>query len=94
MTEAEKDRDILARTLWGEARGELMAGTQSATKADLLPAAINVKRPRVAPKRIKRGSVEGCPARAVQSTQFSVSPFPSVLRFGAHIFPRSVSSIP
>jgi spore germination cell wall hydrolase CwlJ-like protein len=26
MTEAEKDRDILARTLWGEARGELLAG--------------------------------------------------------------------
>lgn len=26
MTEAEKDRDILARTLWSEARGELLAG--------------------------------------------------------------------
>ena len=26
MTESEKDRDILARTLWGEARGELLAG--------------------------------------------------------------------
>lgn len=26
MTEHEKDRDILARTLWGEARGEGLAG--------------------------------------------------------------------
>ena len=26
MTPAEKDRDILARTLWGEARGENLAG--------------------------------------------------------------------
>lgn len=26
MTETEKDRDILARTLWGEARGETLAG--------------------------------------------------------------------
>lgn len=26
MTEAERDRDILARTLWGEARGESLAG--------------------------------------------------------------------
>lgn len=26
MTETEKDRDILARTLWGEARGESLAG--------------------------------------------------------------------
>jgi spore germination cell wall hydrolase CwlJ-like protein len=26
MTVTEKDRDILARTLWGEARGELLAG--------------------------------------------------------------------
>jgi len=35
---------------------------QSASKANLLPAAINVKRPRIAPKGIKRCSVEGCPA--------------------------------
>ena len=26
MTETEKDRDVLARTLWGEARGETLAG--------------------------------------------------------------------
>lgn len=26
MTEAERDRDILSRTLWGEARGESLAG--------------------------------------------------------------------
>ena len=26
MTESERDRDILARTLWGEARGESVAG--------------------------------------------------------------------
>ena len=26
MTDAEKDRDVLARTLWGEARGESLAG--------------------------------------------------------------------
>ncbi|MGH8345720.1 MAG: cell wall hydrolase [Pseudomonas sp.] len=26
MAESEKDRDILARTLWGEARGESLAG--------------------------------------------------------------------
>ena len=26
MTVSEKDRDILARTLWGEARGESLAG--------------------------------------------------------------------
>lgn len=26
MTATEKDRDILARTLWGEARGENLAG--------------------------------------------------------------------
>ena len=26
MTDAEKDRDVLARTLWGEARGETLAG--------------------------------------------------------------------
>ena len=26
MTVTEKDRDILARTLWGEARGESLAG--------------------------------------------------------------------
>lgn len=26
MNEAEKDRDILARTLWGEVRGEGLAG--------------------------------------------------------------------
>jgi spore germination cell wall hydrolase CwlJ-like protein len=26
MTDSEKDRDILARTLWGEARGEGLAG--------------------------------------------------------------------
>jgi len=26
MTESEKDRDVLARTLWGEARGESLAG--------------------------------------------------------------------
>ena len=26
MAEAEKDHDILARTLWGEARGETLAG--------------------------------------------------------------------
>ncbi|KJZ41563.1 cell wall hydrolase [Pseudomonas fluorescens] len=26
MTETDKDRDILARTLWGEARGESLAG--------------------------------------------------------------------
>ena len=26
MTATEKDRDILARTLWGEARGESLAG--------------------------------------------------------------------
>jgi len=26
MTEIEKDRDILARTLWGEARGESLSG--------------------------------------------------------------------
>jgi spore germination cell wall hydrolase CwlJ-like protein len=26
MTVTEKDRDVLARTLWGEARGEGLAG--------------------------------------------------------------------
>lgn len=26
MTETEKDRDIRARTLWGEARGKSLAG--------------------------------------------------------------------
>ena len=26
MTATEKDRDVLARTLWGEARGESLAG--------------------------------------------------------------------
>jgi hypothetical protein len=35
---------------------------QSASKANFLPAAINVKRPRITPKGIKRCSVEGCPA--------------------------------
>lgn len=29
MTETEKDRDIFARTLWGEARGESLAGMQA-----------------------------------------------------------------
>jgi spore germination cell wall hydrolase CwlJ-like protein len=29
MTATEKDRDILARTLWGEARGESLAGLQA-----------------------------------------------------------------
>lgn len=29
MTVTEKDRDILARTLWGEARGESLAGLQA-----------------------------------------------------------------
>lgn len=29
MTATEKDRDILARTLWGEARGESQAGMEA-----------------------------------------------------------------